>query len=214
MDIGCGTGQLTYEIANLVMPSGKVIAIDPDDDRLKLAKAHLPNNITNITFIRARAEQLSAIKDQSINLIYSNYVIHWIPDKTLMLLEMARCLARNGRCVIEMVGQLMPFLREVSLLAGRSGKQLVDKFYCHRMEEWQIMFAQHGFQVKYAAWPQLNFTFENLNQFFEWWEGTSKGLFLRENLSEVTIEELKQRFPRQVQFTGNGYQAIVEKVSN
>lgn len=28
LELGCGTGQLTYEIANRVMPSGKVIAID------------------------------------------------------------------------------------------------------------------------------------------------------------------------------------------
>jgi hypothetical protein len=113
-----------------------------------------------------------------------------------------------------MVGELMPFLREVSLLAGTLGKQLVNKFYCHTMETWQIMFAQQGFQLKYAAWPQLDFTFENLNHFFDWWEGTSKGLFLRENLSELTIEKLQQRFPERVDFTGNGYQAIVEKVSN
>ncbi len=211
LDLGCGTGQLTYELAHRVMPSGKVIAIDPDGERLKVAKANLPTHLTNITFIESKAEQLSRIEDESINLIYSNYVIHWIPDKTLMLAEMARYLDLKGRCVIDMVGELMPFLREVSLLAGKSGKKLVDKFYCHTREEWQTLFTQYGFQVKYAALPKLDFTFENLNHFFDWWEGTSHGLFLKNNLSEVTIDKLQQRFPDRVYFTGHAYQAIAKK---
>lgn len=144
------------------------------------------------------------IEDKSINLIYSNYVIHWIPDKTLMLAEMARYSDLKGRCVIEMVGELMPFLREVSLLGGSSGKKLVDKFYCHTREEWQILFAQYGFQLKYVALPQVDFTFENLNHFFDWWEGTSHGLFLRKNLSEVTIyKQIETAFSRPSLFHGS-----------
>ena len=175
LDLGCGTGQLTYDLVVRVMPSGKVIAIDPDKERLRIARANLPVDLKNSTFIEAKAEQLNEIADESIDLIYSNYVIHWIRDKHLLLAEMNRCLKGGGRCVMEMVGELMPFLREVSLLTGVSGQALVNKFYCPTEEEWKLLFAQYGFQLKHFAWPELEFNFENLTHFFEWWEGTSHG---------------------------------------
>lgn len=214
LDLGCGTGPLVYDLADRVMPYGKVIAIDPDGERLRIAKANLPAHLKNITFMETKAEQLSDIEDESIDLIYSNYVIHWIPDKRLLLEKMNRCLRGGGRFVIEMVGELMPFLSEVSLLTGISGRKLVDKFYCHTEEEWKCLFAQHEFQLKHVAWPELEFNFENLTHFFDWWEGTSHGWFSRNNLSKSQIEQLKQRFPDRVYFTGNAYQAIAEKIAS
>ena len=130
LDLGCGTGKLTFELARRVAPAGKVIAIDPDRERLDIAQAARPPKVDNITFIETRAEQLETADNRSIDLLYSNYVIHWIPDKAPMLDEMARCLQPKGRCVMELVGELMPFLREVSLLAGAPGQTLIDRFFC------------------------------------------------------------------------------------
>ena len=38
LDLGCGTGYLSKVLADLVGPEGQVVAIDPDTERLKVAK--------------------------------------------------------------------------------------------------------------------------------------------------------------------------------
>ena len=38
LDLGCGTGELSTYLAELVGPEGKVIFVDPDKERIQLAK--------------------------------------------------------------------------------------------------------------------------------------------------------------------------------
>ena len=38
LDLGCGTGELSAYLAELVGPEGKVVGIDPDKERIQLAK--------------------------------------------------------------------------------------------------------------------------------------------------------------------------------
>lgn len=43
LDLGCGTGRLSLEIARQVGKQGKVIGVDPDKERLEVAKKKLCN---------------------------------------------------------------------------------------------------------------------------------------------------------------------------
>ncbi|MGQ3889780.1 methyltransferase domain-containing protein [Legionella sp. CNM-1927-20] len=47
LDIGCGTGELTYVLARKVSSAGKIFAIEPDVDRLKLAINHQISTISS-----------------------------------------------------------------------------------------------------------------------------------------------------------------------
>ena len=38
LDLGCGTGELSAYLADLVGPDGKVVAVDPDKERILLAQ--------------------------------------------------------------------------------------------------------------------------------------------------------------------------------
>ena len=38
LHLGCGTGELSSYLAELVGPGGKVIGVDPDKERIQLAK--------------------------------------------------------------------------------------------------------------------------------------------------------------------------------
>ena len=38
LDVGCGTGELSAYLADLVGPEGKVVAVDPDKERVLLAQ--------------------------------------------------------------------------------------------------------------------------------------------------------------------------------
>ena len=205
VDLGCGTGNLTGELLQLVGPTGHVIGADPDRDRLQIACQSL--EASNVEFVEAKAEALTSVPDDAVDLVFSNYVLHWVPDKRPMLAEVARCLKPGGRLVFECCGELMPFLKEVSLMAGPEGRRLVDLFYCHAVEEWRRLFEQQGFGVEQIDWPELGFEYPNLDAFYEWWEGTSAGVFKRSNLSSDDFDSLKRRFPNDVIFGGNALRA-------
>ena len=38
LDLGCGTGYLAAQLCECVGPEGKVVAVDPDEERLKIAR--------------------------------------------------------------------------------------------------------------------------------------------------------------------------------
>ena len=49
LDMGCGTGKLSEVFADLVGPEGQVVAIDPDTERLKIAREkHGAPNIVSL----------------------------------------------------------------------------------------------------------------------------------------------------------------------
>ena len=51
LDLGCGTGYLTKLLSERVGPEGKVVAVDPDGERLKIAREK--HSATNIDYIQA-----------------------------------------------------------------------------------------------------------------------------------------------------------------
>ena len=51
LDLGCGTGGLTRELAQLVGAEGKVVGVDRDEERLKIAREKY--SYSNIEFLKA-----------------------------------------------------------------------------------------------------------------------------------------------------------------
>lgn len=81
LDLGCGTGELSAYLAQLVGNSGKVVGVDHDKERLELAKrSH--SNIDNLSFIEGSSSNFPGMGSESYDIIFSNYVLHWIPDKS------------------------------------------------------------------------------------------------------------------------------------
>ena len=76
LDLGCGTGYLTKLLSERVGPEGKVVAIDPDGERLKIASEK--HSAPNIDYIQADDQTFPS---GQYDVIFSNIVIHWISDK-------------------------------------------------------------------------------------------------------------------------------------
>lgn len=52
LDLGCGTGYLSALLADSVGPEGEVVAVDPDEARLALAKKQYSR--PNLVFIQCK----------------------------------------------------------------------------------------------------------------------------------------------------------------
>ena len=126
LDLGCGAGDLTATVANLV-PDGHVVGVDPQPSLLAEARTRAG---ANQSFVEARAQQLaSAITDDgSFDVIFSQSVLHWIPwpDHREILRECRRLLRPGGALRVECGGgdnvrEVVAFLDAVAAdIAGPS----------------------------------------------------------------------------------------------
>lgn len=94
LDVGCGPGNLTLHLAQLVGPTGSVIGVDPSTERIRLAQA---TAATNTSYAVGIAEALSAYADGSFDVVFVNSTLHWVADQRRAVSEFARVLAPGGR---------------------------------------------------------------------------------------------------------------------
>ncbi|OIW24573.1 S-adenosyl-L-methionine-dependent methyltransferase [Coniochaeta ligniaria NRRL 30616] len=98
LDIGCGPGNLTAHIADLVGQAGTVVGIDPSPERIAIASSGPgPSKSSNLSFYEGRAEDLSRFAPASFDVVYVNSTFHWVQDQAGALLEFARVLRPGGR---------------------------------------------------------------------------------------------------------------------
>ncbi|CAK7273583.1 hypothetical protein SEPCBS119000_005734 [Sporothrix epigloea] len=100
LDIGCGPGTLTVEIADDVGPTGNVIGIDLGEERIKIAlQTHKDPTLNtyrpNVSFIVGDAHNLSHFPDNHFDYVVANTVIHYL-DLRKALKEAFRVLKPGG----------------------------------------------------------------------------------------------------------------------
>jgi len=95
LDIGCGSGALTYLISQ---KGGMVIGVDVLDGAIKFAREKT-KNIRNIGFIKASACHLP-FKNDCFDYVVSSDVIEHLEEPDKMLAEIKRVYNGNGKVVI------------------------------------------------------------------------------------------------------------------
>jgi len=102
LDIGCGTGRLTLELARRT-PKGSVIGLDRNSDMIKKALENLGNSkllIANTVFIEE--DILHYETPLQFNAIFSNSALHWIQETQELYQKIYAFLAPGGRLVAQM----------------------------------------------------------------------------------------------------------------
>ena len=112
LDLGCGTGELSAYLAELVGPQGKVVAVDPDKQQILLAQQSY-SEVKNLSFVEGSASNFPGIGSQSYDIIFCNYVIHWIAGKQELFNNMFEGLKHGGKIAIQFVDYVCPFVSSV-----------------------------------------------------------------------------------------------------
>ncbi|PFH60804.1 hypothetical protein XA68_10318 [Ophiocordyceps unilateralis] len=93
-DIGCGTGLLASHAADIVGPRGRIVGLEPLEERVIIARSRARDNLS---FELGDAQDLAHIASESADGAYLNSVLHWVPDPMRAIHEAYRILKPGGR---------------------------------------------------------------------------------------------------------------------
>ncbi len=101
LDVGCGNGKITAEIAAQV-PGGAVVGVDPSQDMIAFASSHFgPTMRPNLRFEVADARHLPF--QEEFDLVVSFNALHWVPQQDEALQSIRRAMKSDGRAQLRLV---------------------------------------------------------------------------------------------------------------
>jgi trans-aconitate methyltransferase len=99
LDIGCGDGKITAEIASY-LPNGSVVGVDISQQMIDFALSKFPpGDFPNLSFQRQDAQQLSF--NNEFDLIVSFSCLHWIQNHLPVIESIKNSLKPNGRTLLK-----------------------------------------------------------------------------------------------------------------
>jgi trans-aconitate methyltransferase len=147
LDLGCGTGHLTAEIA---ATGAHVAGIDRSAEMIAEAKAKYPA----IEFQVVDATQLNF--DQRFDAVFSNAALHWILDAEKVVAGVARALKPGGRFIAEFGGKgnIETLMRAINGAAEKFGiAEGLEKlgWYYPGIAEYAGLLEKYGLEVREAS---------------------------------------------------------------
>jgi trans-aconitate 2-methyltransferase len=146
LDAGCGTGQLTAEIART---GARVTGIDASASMIDQARRIYPNVAFEIEDVRAMKY------DAQFDAVFSNAVLHWVRPPEAAAAAMARALKPGGRLVVEFGGR--GNVTEIVRAAEAAWESVADMpapelpWYYPAIPEYSSMLENCALEVTFAA---------------------------------------------------------------
>ncbi|MEO2071420.1 MAG: methyltransferase domain-containing protein [Zunongwangia sp.] len=146
LDLGCGAGQLTDEIAK---SGAKVIGMDASEAMIKSAKSNFPD----LEFRIANAESFDFA--EKFDAIFSNATLHWVKNYKAAAANMFQHLNKKGRLIIEFGGKGNVQKIEQTLKAVLKEKNYpkqanINLWFFPSIAEYTNILEEAGFEVRLA----------------------------------------------------------------
>ncbi|MBL8973551.1 MAG: methyltransferase domain-containing protein, partial [Myxococcales bacterium] len=98
LDIHCGVGRTTAELLARLGPAARVLAIEPDDTLIEMAKTRMRPEWRNRVYLKpGNFDDVAGMADDSYNLVVANLVLGDTGDIGTALAEMIRVNRIGGR---------------------------------------------------------------------------------------------------------------------
>jgi ubiquinone/menaquinone biosynthesis C-methylase UbiE len=100
VDLGCGGGEVTFDLARLVAPGGFVTGVDMDEVKLGLArKAAAERGVSNVEFL---AGNVNSWDDQgAYDVVYSRFLLQHLSEPVDLLRRMWAAVRSGGLVIVE-----------------------------------------------------------------------------------------------------------------
>lgn len=100
LDVGCGGGDVSFDLASLVGLTGHVVGMDVDPTKIALAREDAAQvAVTNVEFRVGDLAQ--GLGDSEYDVVYARFVLTHLADPEGAVAAMRRALRPGGRLVVE-----------------------------------------------------------------------------------------------------------------
>lgn len=147
LDLGCGTGHLTAQIAEV---GADVVGLDASPEMVAQAQRNYPD----LRFQVADARDFQV--DTPVDAVFSNATLHWVRPPEPAIACIYRALKSGGRFVAELGGKgnietLVSALYEGLRAVGYAAPEKLNPWYFPSLGEYARLLEQAGFRVAFAA---------------------------------------------------------------
>jgi trans-aconitate 2-methyltransferase len=145
LDLGCGTGHLTAQLADA---GADVVGIDNSPEMIDQARRAYPN----FRFEQADARDFAFA--EPFDAIFSNAVLHWVKPPEAVIACVRRALKPGGRFVAELGGRgnvraIAAAMRNAAAALG--GGAVEDLWYFPGIAEYATLLERGGLEVTFAV---------------------------------------------------------------
>jgi trans-aconitate methyltransferase len=145
LDLGCGTGQLTSQIAET---GARVVGLDSSPSMIERAQAAHPH----LTFIVGDARDFAL--PMRFDAVFSNAALHWVLEAEQVAAAIARSLRPGGRLVAELGGRgnIRAVVGAVQAVLQERGQAVAPlPWYFPALGEYASLLERAGLEVRQAA---------------------------------------------------------------
>lgn len=211
LDVGCGDGKVTAEIAR-ALPRGEIIGVDGSAEMIRFASATFPRSqFANLEFERMDARELHF--RQPFDILFSNATLHWVDDHPAFLRGAAACLKSGGRLVVSCGGKgnaqdVFAALRATLRLKSwrEMFRNLKAPYFFHRPEDYEKWLPRFGFKARSIQLANKNVSFPGRAGLAAWIRTTWLPYTQRvpADQREAFIAEVVERFAARHPLDTNG----------
>lgn len=143
LDVGCGTGQLTADIAQR---GADVVGLDKSPVMLADARKNFPD----LSFVLADAARFDFA--EPFHAVFSNAALHWVKDADGAVASIAHALRAGGRFVAEFGGKgnIASVQAALRAVLGSSADEK-SPWYYPSVGEYSAILERHGLEVRNAS---------------------------------------------------------------
>jgi trans-aconitate 2-methyltransferase len=201
LDVGCGDGKVTAEIARAV-PRGSVTGADFSPQMIGFAKKAFPaEKFSNLRFHVMDARKIKF--ERRFDAVFSNAALHWVDDHQAILRGMSAVLKSGGRLMVSCGGKgnaqdvFVSLRPEMRLARWRKFFRAMPKpYFFYAPEDYEKWLPRFGFKIQSRKLAPKDAAYEGADGFMAWLRTTWIPYVQRvpENLREEFIAAVTQRY--------------------
>lgn len=201
LDVGCGDGKVTAEIAR-AWPDGFVVGTDASPQMIAFAKKTFPaKKFPNLKFQVMDARKLKF--SCQFDFIFSNAALHWVDDHEKILRGAAVVLKSGGRLVVSCGGKgnaqdvFVELRPEIRLKRWRDFfRKMPTPYFFYAPGDYEKWLPRYGFNIQSLKLSPKDATYDGAEGFATWLRTTWIPYVQRvpENLREEFIGTVTMRY--------------------